>query len=125
MAEAYVILAHSGPGALHYDLMLAAGSSLATWQLPHPPRDLAIGLDVPAPRLPDHRRAYLTYEGPISEGRGHVRRVEAGSYDRIVSAPGRWLVRLAGPDGSDLLDLRHTGPGEGDWTVRRLNETPE
>jgi len=29
-------------------------------------------------QLPDHRRDYLDYEGPISGGRGVVRRVETG-----------------------------------------------
>ena len=125
MAKAYVILAHSGAGPLHYDLMLESGSSLATWHVPAPPREMAIGADVAAPRLGDHRRAYLSYQGPVSGGRGCVRRVEAGSYDHIVAEARRWRVRLAGPDGSVLLELRHVGPGEGDWTIRRLNETPE
>ncbi len=125
MPEAYVILAHSGHGPFHYDLMLESGPSLATWHLRELPGELAIGAAASAPRLDDHRRAYLTYEGPVSAGRGSVRRVEQGTYERIVSETGRWVVRLAGPDGTVLLDLRHTGPDDGDWTVRRLSEIPE
>ncbi|MBI1336348.1 MAG: hypothetical protein GC164_05240 [Phycisphaera sp.] len=37
-------------------------------------------------RLPDHRRAYLTYQGPVSGGRGRVLRVGRGfAYVRLWS----------------------------------------
>lgn len=34
-------------------------------------------------RIPDHRLAYLEYEGEISAGRGHVLRVLAGHYQPL------------------------------------------
>jgi len=118
MSIRFVILAHSGQGPMHYDLMLARGRSLATWHLPCPPGDLPAARDVPVKKLPDHRLAYLDYEGPVSRGRGQVRRVAAGMYETIHVDAHHWLVRLAGSP--DLLDLRHTGPGDNDWAITRL-----
>jgi hypothetical protein len=48
--------------------------------------------------LPDHRRAYLTYQGPVSGGRGRVRRVDAGRLEWLGRGrQGRCLrFRLAG-----------------------------
>ena len=123
MSGAFVILAHSGHGPLHYDLMLEHGGSLATWHLPCLPADLPAGQAAHARKLPDHRTAYLTYEGPVSGGRGHVRRVGDGTYEGLCIGPKRWLVRLAGPTGQDLLELR-CEQGDDDWQVRRLIQTP-
>lgn len=118
MSTRFVILAHSGQGPIHYDLMLARGRSLATWRLPRAPGDLSPGRDVPVKKLPDHRAAYLDYEGPISGGRGRVRRVAAGMYELLETDARHWLVRLAGSP--DLLDLHHAGPDESNWTITRL-----
>jgi hypothetical protein len=73
----YVVLHHTGYDEPHYDLMVEhdAEADLWTWRVyDWPPND-----GTRAVRLPDHRRRYLTYEGPISHGRGEVRRVERGS----------------------------------------------
>ncbi|HBE68769.1 MAG TPA: hypothetical protein DDW52_11540 [Planctomycetaceae bacterium] len=39
---------------------------------------------VSAERLIDHRRHYLTYEGPVSGNRGEVKRVASGTYERFA-----------------------------------------
>jgi hypothetical protein len=78
----YVVLRHEGVAEPHYDLMLevAPGSALATWRLNEwPPTQHATFTP-----LPDHRRAYLTYEGPISGDRGTVRRI-AGGHHRLIA----------------------------------------
>ena len=72
----FVILEHDHPH-LHWDLMLEAGAVLRTWRLALPPR---AGQDVPAEPLGDHRPLYLDYEGPVSGGRGQVRRWDWGTY---------------------------------------------
>jgi len=123
MSGAFVILAHSGHGPLHYDLMLEEGTSLATWQLPCRPAELPPGQAVNAPRLPNHRTAYLTYEGPVSRGRGHVRRVDAGACESLSTEQHRVVVRLRGRAGQDVLEL--CCDDVGDWTVRRLTAPPE
>ena len=75
----YVILHHTGTTPEHYDLMLQLPGIdlLPTWRILPPPgtwRDQPPATE----RLADHRPAYLTYEGPISDNRGQVRRVGEG-----------------------------------------------
>lgn len=123
MPNAYVILAHSGQGPEHCDLMLERGGALATWQLPCPPALLELGLAHPVRKLPDHRVAYLSYEGPVSGGRGSVRRAGGGTYETLSAAAGRWVVRMAGRGGTLVLELRREG-SEDRWTVTRLNPSP-
>ncbi|MGH7175792.1 MAG: hypothetical protein ACREJC_00300 [Tepidisphaeraceae bacterium] len=73
----YVVLRHEGIPDPHFDLMLetAPGSKLATWRAPVWPIDGPVEIVL----IGDHRREYLDYEGPLSENRGHVRRVDAGT----------------------------------------------
>jgi hypothetical protein len=58
------------------------GSPLITWRCDRWP------IDRPTPLtfLPDHRNAYLEYEGPISGDRGHVMQVETGTYTLTTDA---------------------------------------
>lgn len=76
----------------HWDLMLEQGESLATWELRELPASWSRWLDieqaatretVSAIRLPDHRLAYLDYEGPLSEDRGEVQQADVGSYELL------------------------------------------
>lgn len=49
--------------------------------------------------LPDHRAAYLRWQGPVSGGRGAVRRVESGTLEWLPARPGArqaWRFRLHG-----------------------------
>lgn len=57
--------------------MLDAGDVLRTWALGERPDSRGVR---PAERLADHRREYLTYEGPISGGRGTVSRWDEGTF---------------------------------------------
>jgi hypothetical protein len=72
----FVILAHDHPFP-HWDFMLEEGEALRSWRLRELPRP---GLTLAAEPLPNHRRAYLDYEGPVSGGRGTVVQVDAGNY---------------------------------------------
>lgn len=87
----YVVLLHvdANEGS-HYDLMVetAAGSGdLMTFRVPAWP--VTSGVEVR--RLRDHRRLYLTYEGPISGDRGVVHRVDEGRA-RVHVSPRRVLL---------------------------------
>ncbi|MBI3837105.1 MAG: hypothetical protein HY288_04120 [Planctomycetia bacterium] len=77
----YVILRHELPHSdvrgLHWDLMLESGAALRTWALDGEPISSA---EIAAEQLPDHRLAYLDYEGAISGNRGFVTRWDAGDY---------------------------------------------
>ena len=63
----FVVLRHDGPQGLHWDFMLEMGQGLATWALNREPD--AAG-PIPAEALPEHRLAYLDYEGSLSGDRG-------------------------------------------------------
>ncbi len=91
----FVILRHTGVPTPHYDLMIesAPGSPLLTWRVLTPPEAWTRLLT--AARLPDHRAAYLNYEGPISAGRGAVRRIDTGNA-WLLDAGTPSLVRLEG-----------------------------
>ena len=81
-------------------LLLEDGDACRTWAIETLPDEWARRLnvvsdaddEVPATNLSRHRLHYLTFEGPVSNNRGHVTRVAAGNYsargfddDRIVA----------------------------------------
>jgi hypothetical protein len=101
----YVVLRHDGIPEPHFDFLIEAvpGHDLFTWRAPSwPPRGGEI-----FERLPDHRCAYLDYEGPVSGNRGHVRRVEAGVCAARL-ADDALHARL--PTGTELSLVRDTPP---------------
>ncbi len=107
----FVLLAHDHPQP-HIDLMFEVESVLWTWQLASFPAD---GVSGAARRIFDHRLVYLDYEGPVSGGRGEVRRLERGQYDWLVQEPGRLAARL---DGERLVGRLELLQVEGErWQV--------
>jgi hypothetical protein len=92
----YVVLEHDHP-ELHWDLMLEAGDVLQTWRLANPP---APGCAIEATALPDHRRIYLDYEGPVSGNRGNVKRWDAGCFTEAAASTAEHRVILV--DGTKL-----------------------
>jgi len=88
MPKRFVILHHRLDQGEHWDLMLERGEVLWTWQLLLEPVNAA-SLPIPARRIADHRKDYLTYEGPVSGDRGTVRRVDSGTYQIESLGPER------------------------------------
>lgn len=97
LPHATVLLRHDLPdGTHHFDWLLQRDDvgPLVTFRLD---RDMSLSDGAfEGDPLPDHRRIYLTYEGPVSGNRGSVRRVAQGrcqvldeSRDRI-----RVLIQL-------------------------------
>src|SRR5262245_11973321 len=104
----FVILEHDHPH-LHWDLMLEAGDALWTWRLERPPHG---GLEtIPAERIGDHRLDYLEYEGPVSRGRGSVKRWDWGTYDLLEGSEDRLRLLFQGQhlDGRATLKRSETG----------------
>ena len=115
----FVVLQHDHPDRLHWDFMLEAGETLATWALESPP---AYGQTISATALADHRRAYLDYEGEISGGRGTVARWDAGTYELVSRYVDCWTVRLHGEKLVGTLRLERQ-PESGDaWHWRLVSE---
>lgn len=93
----FAILFHETPPGYirqnHYDLLFEDGDTLRTWAVAELPCDRP---EQEAERLPDHRRLYLEYEGPIAGERGSVTRVDAGIYAVVEDSPAKWAVQLIG-----------------------------
>lgn len=115
----YVILRHELPPGRdrpsHWDLMLEQQGTLRTWALSEPPRS-AIG--VLAEALPDHRIAYLDYEGPVSNDRGHVARWDAGEYQLLEETGDRLRFNFAGGKLNGPAELTRAPNSVTTWTFR-------
>jgi len=94
--------------------MLEHGDVLLTWQLlrdptaPHP-------FPIPARRIGDHRKAYLTYEGPLTGDRGAVRRVEEGTVEVYSASADAYAFALIGRQLAGKFTLLRTP--DGDWLL--------
>ena len=71
----FAVLLHDHP-IIHWDFLLENGATLRTWRLPRDPCRHDV---MDAEEIAPHRPLYLDYEGPVSGGRGAVRRVAAGT----------------------------------------------
>ena len=94
----YVVLRHEGVPDPHFDLMFetSPGSKLSTWRsATWPPAP-----DTPLTALQEHRAVYLTYEGPLTDDRGTVRRVASGRHR--VTHDGPAVLTVALEDGREL-----------------------
>ena len=93
----FVVLHHDCPGdrprPSHWDLMLEADGVLRTWALARMPDAVTEQF---VERLPDHRLAYLDYEGPVSGNRGAVTRWDSGEFRWLADSPLHVEVELAG-----------------------------
>jgi hypothetical protein len=139
MMPRFVLLYHECPPgyarASHWDFMLEVGGALRTWAVARLPaewhqaalrtRDLYAECapasnynEVEAEPLGDHRREYLEYEGPISGDRGHVVRIDYGTYRSIREAPQIWILALRGQLLQGSVELRQTEEGQSDWMLR-------
>jgi hypothetical protein len=118
----YVILRHEGIAAPHFDLMFQTepASLLATWRLqswPPPPSQAA-------EKLPDHRTAYLTFEGEISGGRGIVRRVEQGICATERTSDREWKVFLQSLPTGEKQSLLLRQESGGGWQCSVISPAP-
>lgn len=116
----FVLLEHDWNG-VHWDFMLEDGEVLRTWAIDHP---VVSGRMLSARVLPDHRRVYLEYEGPISGNRGRVRRVDEGAYRVLEWSPDVVRVELAGGQLVGEVELRASTSPSGaptSWTFSLRN----
>lgn len=106
----FVILEHDHPFP-HWDFMLEAGAVLRTWRLLALPEAREA---VRAEAIGDHRVAYLDYEGPVSGGRGRVKRWDTGTFTWGRDDAERVVVRLQGQRwvGTATLERRPVGEWE-------------
>ena len=93
----FVILRHEVSDdtrrGLHWDLMLEDEGVLRTWALAEEPH---LEATIDAVQLPDHRMAYLDYEGDVSGGRGRVSKWDVGEYAMRVQDDDCMVIDLNG-----------------------------
>jgi len=111
----FVVLQHDHPRGLHFDFMLETGDVLRTWALAEEPTD---GLAIDAEALPDHRRAYLEYEGPVSGDRGTVICWDRGEYELVAESEGELIAALHGKKLQGTATLSHAGNERWQFTFR-------
>jgi hypothetical protein len=115
----FVVLTHDHP-VLHWDLMLERGEALRTWRLAQAP---APGVAIAAEALPDHRRKYLDYEGPVSGDRGTVVRWDAGTYAEFHETPDAVTAVVDGARVKGTITLQRADDGSG-WRFLLQPVTP-
>lgn len=102
----FVVLEHqrlqNGQPADHLDLMVESDGSFLTWAFEQWPQP---GEKFGAKRLPNHRLEYWDYEGPLSQDRGHVLRLDRGTCRARQSDDG-WDFFLCGDVYRGQLILR-------------------
>jgi hypothetical protein len=114
----FVVLRHDGITEPHFDLMFESepGGALRTWRSPVWP----IVDPVCITPLDLHRWEYLEYEGPLSNDRGHVRRVAQGTYIVNVLSYNQTEVTLSGVAMETLrLQRSQDLAGRDVWDARR------
>lgn len=86
----YTVLWHAGIARPHFDLLVETTHrrNLSTWRCPIWPIDRRRILQ----QLPDHRRLYLDYNGPLPDHGGFVRPVETGICRIERPNDARWLI---------------------------------
>lgn len=111
----WVLLRHDlDDGSRHFDWLIERPGdddadpdrrSLLSFRLQHP----LIGGAFEGVRMPDHRRHYLDYQGPVSADRGRVTRVDEGECV-LDESPERITIRLV-PDAQRVVYIgTATGP---------------
>ena len=107
----FVVLIHDHP-RLHWDFMLEKEATLRTWRLARPPDEAG---PIEAQPLPDHRLAYLDYEGPVSGNRGSVRRFDRGKYTLIEETGDALVVELQGSILKGKAHVKRDDNSDGWW----------
>ncbi|NMC20225.1 MAG: hypothetical protein GYA33_07360 [Thermogutta sp.] len=115
----YVILQHDAPRGLHWDLLLETAGLLSAWAISRPPDEPG---EIPAERLPDHRRLYLEYEGPISGDRGTVTRWDAGEYRIQRRREGLLEFHVFGQRRRGVVRLTRSQSAPEKWSFRYFPE---
>jgi hypothetical protein len=111
----FVIQHHRTKYGEHWDLMLQSGPMLATWQLWRSPETVGDG-PIPATRIGDHRKAYLTYEGPLTGDRGTVEIFDRGTLKWRAKHEDRIVVELHGEFTRGTFVLSRTATQPSRWT---------
>ncbi|RMH27828.1 MAG: hypothetical protein D6693_04465 [Planctomycetota bacterium] len=120
------LLTHTLPdGSAHLDLLIERAEghdpderALIAWRLPVASRDAILtgaGGPVDADRLADHRRLYLSHQGPVPGGRGEVRLLASGRASGLVESEGQ--ADAAIDWGAGAVAMRARRRRQGGWRI--------
>ncbi len=100
----FVIQEHSSDKGVHWDFMLESGQTLETYRLDNNPKGM-LKKETNGVKIFDHPLKFLTYHGPVNNGRGSVAIVESGTYRIISQDETKIELELAGQtlDGNCIL----------------------
>ena len=108
-----VLLEHRTADTMHHDWLLAdprladqPDARLFTARLEPHSRAWAARGSWMLEQIKPHRRLYLTYQGPLSGGRGHVRQVDAGWFSPLHWCDEHMVIQLAMRHCQGLIGLR-------------------
>jgi hypothetical protein len=118
----FVILEHIGtstykPG-VHWDLLLEDGEVLRAWEVPQP---LDSQVEQSVRQLPDHRKLYLDYEGPLSNNRGTVAQWDRGTYSLLNQADGKLMLKFAGSIVRGEIHLQKKNDAHEQWMLQYVH----
>ncbi|MCA9114415.1 MAG: hypothetical protein KDA79_04975 [Planctomycetaceae bacterium] len=125
----FALLLHDWP-VPHRDLLLEQGETALTWRLPlqaddseraAPESEIGQPAALPAEQIAPHRLHYLTWEGPVSGGRGEVKQLDSGPWQLVAEADGELVFDLGGNVLSGRFRLRCIDPPAG-WLLEQLVE---
>jgi len=85
--------------------MLEKEGFLSTWRFNKLPSDLPFF----AEKTHDHRTVYLDFEGPISNYRGEVKRIDKGSYEIIADSEDFIIIQINGEKYKGRINLDRLG----------------
>jgi hypothetical protein len=109
----FVILDHDHPFP-HRDFMIESGDRLRSWRLLGEP---APGRTIAAEAIGDHRKDYLDYTGPVSDGRGRVERWDAGTFVLQSDASDEVRLTLSGERLTGAAVLRRIEGDSWNWRL--------
>ncbi|MHC4661244.1 MAG: hypothetical protein ACYS8W_06105 [Planctomycetota bacterium] len=93
------MLEHDWNG-IHYDFLLEREEKCLTFAFESIPFDSKGGI---CERKSDHRKHYLTYEGPVSGGRGTVNIIGEGEYKTLEEGAGKIELELNPPEKKKII----------------------
>ncbi len=118
----FVIQEHSAT-RLHWDLRLEHDGALASWAvpngIPHDPKE-----NRKAVRTEDHPLEYLEFHGEIPKGNygaGTMTIWDSGTYEPEKFRDREVIATFHGERVQGRYALFHTGPGEKDWMIHRMD----
>ena len=129
------LLEHTTRWGRHFDLLLGdpaleprdtgagggGGARLWTLRLPCDSSCWGVARSLVAVEIAPHRRAYLRYQGPLTTGRGRVRRVDQGVAAALQWSRDRRVLRVTARHFTGELELRRLSRDR--WRMKVLRPT--